>query len=142
MAAYKPILWEAALDRVAEEFARAAERYGSETVWPFFYAGTMGLVQRDGINRLRHAMKYSRQHSTFCVTLADAGWNAGAGAKRGVSPLEIAESDLVIVWGGNPVSTQVNVMTRIAAAPGASAARASWWWIPIGRQPRRPRTST
>jgi anaerobic selenocysteine-containing dehydrogenase len=115
-AAYKPFSWEAALDRVAEEFARAAQRYGSETVWPYFYAGTMGLVQRDGINRLRHALKYSRQHSTFCVTLSDAGWNAGAGAKRGVSPLEIPGSDLVIVWGGNPVSTQVNVMTHITRA--------------------------
>ncbi|HXP77313.1 MAG TPA: molybdopterin oxidoreductase family protein [Stellaceae bacterium] len=114
--AYKPISWDAALDRVAEEFTRAAQRYGSETVWPYFYAGTMGLVQRDGINRLRHAMKYARQHSTFCVTLSDAGWNAGAGAKRGVSPLEIPESDLVIVWGGNPVSTQVNVMTHITKA--------------------------
>src|SRR5207237_1073294 len=70
----------------------------------------------DGINRLRHALKYSRQHSTFCVTLADAGWNAGTGAKRGVNPLEIPESDLVIVWGGNPVSTQVNVMTHITKA--------------------------
>jgi len=114
--AYKPISWEAALDLVADKFTHAAQRYGSETVWPFFYAGTMGLVQRDGINRLRHAMKYSRQHSTFCVTLADAGWNAGTGAKRGVSPLEIPESDLVIVWGGNPVSTQVNVMTHITKA--------------------------
>jgi anaerobic selenocysteine-containing dehydrogenase len=83
----------------------------------------MGLVQRDGINRLRHAMKYSRQHSTFCVTLADAGWNAGTGAKRGVSPLEIPESDLVIVWGGNPVSTQVNVMTHITRARRERGAR-------------------
>src|SRR5262249_2394498 len=115
--------WEAALDRIAEEFALAAQRLGPETVWPFFYAGTMGLVQRDGINRLRHAMKYSRQHSTFCVTLADAGWNAGTGAKRGVSPLEIPESDLVIVWGGNPVSTQVNVMTHITRARRERGAR-------------------
>ncbi|HLJ20695.1 MAG TPA: molybdopterin oxidoreductase family protein [Stellaceae bacterium] len=114
--AFKPISWDDALDRVAEEFMRAVQRYGSETVWPFYYAGTMGLVQRDGINRLRYALKYSRQHSTFCVTLADAGWNAGTGVKRGVSPLEIADSDLVIVWGGNPVSTQVNVMTHITKA--------------------------
>ncbi len=121
--AYKPISWEAALDRVAEEFARATQRYGGETVWPYYYAGTMGLVQRDGINRLRHALKYSRQHSTFCVTLADAGWNAGTGAKRGVNPLEIPESDLVIVWGGNPVSTQVNVMTHITKARRERGAR-------------------
>jgi len=101
---------------VAGRLSRAAERYGAETVWPYFYAGTMGLVQRDGIERLRHVMKYSRQHSTICVTLSDSGWMAGCGFKRGVDAREIAESDLVVVWGGNPVHTQVNVMHHIARA--------------------------
>jgi anaerobic selenocysteine-containing dehydrogenase len=91
-------------------------RYGSESVWPFFYAGTMGLVQRDGINRLRHVMRYSRQKMTICTALPEAGWQAGVGASRGVDAREMAKSDLIVVWGGNPVSTQVNVMTHVARA--------------------------
>jgi len=114
--AFQAISWPEALDRVADSFKRAEARYGSETVWPYYYAGTMGLVQRDGINRLRHAMRYSQMQKTICTALADAGWNAGTGAKRGVDPREIPESDLVIVWGGNPVSTQVNVMGHITRA--------------------------
>ncbi len=82
--AYVPIAWDDALDIVAARFLRAAERHGGAAVWPFFYAGTMGLVQRDGIERLRHVMGYSRQHSTYCNTLSDAGWRAGVGAKWGV----------------------------------------------------------
>jgi anaerobic selenocysteine-containing dehydrogenase len=113
---FAPISWEDALDEVAERFARAAQRFGAETVWPFFYAGTMGLVQRDGIERLRHEMRYSRQHSTYCNTLADAGWIAGAGVKRGTDARELPQSDLVVMWGGNPVSTQVNLMTWISRA--------------------------
>lgn len=116
LSAFAPISWEHALDQVAERFISVSQRFGSEAVWPYFYAGTMGLVQRDGIERLRHAMKYSRQHSTFCTTLADAGWNAGAGAKRGVDPREMQHSDLIVMWGGNPVNTQVNVMHHIAQA--------------------------
>ncbi|MFN0164077.1 MAG: molybdopterin oxidoreductase family protein [Burkholderiales bacterium] len=116
-ARFKPIGWDEALDRVAEAFTDAAARHGSETVWPYFYAGTMGLVQRDGIQRLRHVMKYSRWHSTICVALSDAGWMAGVGSKRGVSMLEAAEhSDLIVIWGGNPVNTQINVMTHAMAA--------------------------
>ena len=114
--AFAPISWDDALDEVAGALTRASERYGAETVWPFFYAGTMGLVQRDGIERFRHALKYSRQWSTYCTALADAGWLAGAGAKRGVDPREMAASDLIVVWGGNPVSTQVNVMTHVSHA--------------------------
>ena len=61
-------------------------------------------------------MRYSRQHSTICNALSDAGWIVGVGAKRGVDAREMAKSDLIVVWGGNPVSTQVNVMTHIAEA--------------------------
>jgi anaerobic selenocysteine-containing dehydrogenase len=105
--AFVPIAWGDALDEVAERFMRAAQRYGSETVWPYYYAGTMGRVQRDGINRLRHAMRYSRELTTICNFLTDAGWLAGVGAKRGVDAREIAKSDLIVAWGGNPVSTQI-----------------------------------
>jgi anaerobic selenocysteine-containing dehydrogenase len=114
--AFVSISWDTALDEVAEGLAQAAQRYGSETVWPYYYAGTMGLVQRDGINRLRHTMRYSREHLSICNMLSDAGWLAGVGVKRGVDGREIAKSDLIVVWGGNPVSTQVNLMTHIAAA--------------------------
>ncbi len=114
--AFKPITWDEALDETANQLALAEQKYGSETVWPHFYAGTMGLVQRDGIERLRHVKKYSRQFSTICTALADAGWIAGTGVKRGADGREMADSDLIVVWGGNPVSTQVNVMHHIAQA--------------------------
>ena len=76
----------------------------------------MGVVQRWGIDRLRHAFGYSRQKTTICVTPAESGWRAGVGKLLGPDPREMAESDLIVVWGGNPVSTQVNAMTHIAKA--------------------------
>src|SRR5262245_59153165 len=57
--AFTPISWDDALDIVAEKFLQAEARHGSQAVWPYYYAGTMGLVMRDGINRLRHAKNYS-----------------------------------------------------------------------------------
>ena len=111
------ISWEEALDTVAAQLQKKVALHGSQTVWPYYYAGTMGLVQRDGINLLRHALKYSRWFSTICVTLSDTGWVAGTGFKRGVDMREVdAHSDLVVIWGGNPVNTQVNVMTHAMAA--------------------------
>jgi anaerobic selenocysteine-containing dehydrogenase len=113
---FQAISWDDALDEVAEGLLKAEQRHGSEAVWPYYFAGTMGHVQRDGIQRLRHVKSYSRQHSTICTTLPESGWLAGVGAKAGVDAREIARSDLIVVWGGNPVSTQVNVMTHIARA--------------------------
>ncbi len=108
--------WEAALDQVAEEFVKAEERHGSETVWPYFYAGTMGLVQRDGINRLRHAKKYSNQFDSICTNPAYAGYVLGTGKLGGPDSREMAKSDCVVIWGTNAASTQVNVITHAVKA--------------------------
>jgi len=113
---WKEASWEAALDLVAEKFIAAEEKYGSETVWPYFYAGTMGLVQRDGIERLRHAKKYSGFFGSICTNLAWTGYVMGTGALRGSDPREIAKSDCVVIWGTNAVVTQVNVMTHAVRA--------------------------
>jgi anaerobic selenocysteine-containing dehydrogenase len=113
---FAPISWDEALDRVAEAFIAAAQRHGPETVWPYDYAGTMGLVQRNSIQRLRHVMRYAREHYTICSTLLGAGWMAGTGAKIGVDAREAAESDLIVLWGCNPATTQVNLMHHVARA--------------------------
>jgi len=115
-AQFREITWNEALDRIAERFLDAAARFGSEAVWPYYYAGTMGLVMRDGINRLRHVMRYSRQKKTICTASAESGWIAGTGRFVGPDPREMAKADLIVVWGGNPVATQVNVMTHITRA--------------------------
>ncbi len=85
-------------------------------MWPYYYAGTMGLVMRDSINCLRHVKKYSGFHSSICVNPAYAGFAAGTGTIAGVDPREMAKSDLVVIWGTNAVNTQVNVMTHAIRA--------------------------
>lgn len=110
------ISWDEALDEIAARFDAAEREFGAESVWPYYYAGTMGLVMRDGINRLTHVKKYSRYWGTICSVVATAGFAAGAGKVAGVDPREMAKSDLVVIWGTNPVSTQVNVMTHATKA--------------------------
>jgi anaerobic selenocysteine-containing dehydrogenase len=113
---FERISWNDALDIVAERFLQAEQRYGAETVWPYYYAGTMGLVMRDGINRLRHVKRYSNFFETICSNPAWAGFAAGTGRIAGPDPREMARSDLIVIWGTNPVNTQVNVMTHAMRA--------------------------
>jgi anaerobic selenocysteine-containing dehydrogenase len=110
------IAWDEALDEIAARFDAAERDFGAQSVWPYYYAGTMGLVMRDGINRLSHVKKYSRFYGTICSTIARVGFAAGTGKVAGVDPREMAKSDLVVIWGTNPVSTQVNVMTHATRA--------------------------
>ncbi|MEM9030536.1 MAG: molybdopterin oxidoreductase family protein [Pseudomonadota bacterium] len=113
---FTQISWDEALDLTADAMLAAERRHGPEAVWPYYFAGTMGLLMRDGINRLRHAKRYSDMHQSICTTLAWTGFVAGTGKLAGVDPREMAKSDLVIIWGTNPVNTQVNVMTHAVRA--------------------------
>ena len=110
------ITWNDALDEIAGRFNAAEREFGAESVWPYYYAGTMGLVMRDGLNRLAHVKKYSRFYSTICSTIARVGFAAGTGKVAGVDPREMGVSDLIVIWGTNPVNTQVNVMTHAMRA--------------------------
>lgn len=113
---FEEISWDDALDIVAERFLAAAKKLGPETVWLYDYAGTMGLVQKGSTRRLRNAMGYSRHLETICGWIQKIGIRAGLGGLLSVNPLEFAESDLIVVWGSNPVHTQINLMTHISRA--------------------------
>lgn len=113
---FSRISWDEAMAETAKRLLAAERAHGPAAVWPYYYAGTMGLVMRDGINRLRHAKRYSGFFSTICVNPAWTGYLAGTGRLAGPDPREMAKSDCVVIWGTNPVSTQINVMTHAVRA--------------------------
>ncbi|MEJ8475253.1 molybdopterin-containing oxidoreductase family protein [Roseibium algae] len=113
---FEEISWDAALDLVAENFLQVEREHGAQSIWPYHYAGTMGMVQRDSIHRFRHSKGYSLQFDSFCTNMAWTGYVAGTGKLAGPDPREMAVSDQIVIWGTNPVATQVNVMTHAIAA--------------------------
>ena len=113
---FERISWDAALDEIATRFLAIEAEHGPEAVWPYYYAGTMGHVQRDGIDRLRHVRGYSEQYDTICTGAAWPGYIAGTGRLGGPNPEQMAESDCVVIWGTNAVHTQVNVMVHATRA--------------------------
>jgi anaerobic selenocysteine-containing dehydrogenase len=120
---FSRISWDEALDEIADRFNQAEREFGAESVWPYYYAGTMGLVMKNGINRLTYVKKYSRFYSTICANIARVGFVVGTGKIAGVDPREMGVSDLVVIWGTNPVNTQVNVMTHAMRARKERGAR-------------------
>ena len=115
-AQFRRASWDEALERVATAFEASTAAHGAESVWPYYYAGTMGLVQRDGIVRFTRCLGYSQMGKTICSSIAKAGLLAGIGGSFGTDTRRMPDSELIVVWGMNPVYTQVNVMTWITKA--------------------------
>ncbi|HEY0125046.1 MAG TPA: molybdopterin oxidoreductase family protein [Rhizobium sp.] len=120
---WQELSWDDALDEIADAFVKAEARDGSEAIWPYYYAGTMGLVQRDSINRLRHAKRYSGFFSSICTNPAWTGFTMATGTLRGPDPHEMGRTDCVVIWGTNAVATQVNVMTHAVKSRKERGAR-------------------
>ena len=62
--------WDEAFDLVAAKLLEAERRGGAEAVCPYYYAGTMRLVMRDGINRLGDVKRYSGHFSAICTNIS------------------------------------------------------------------------
>ncbi len=105
-----------ALAILGQKFQQIKEEYGSESLWPYHYAGTMGWCSRDGIHRLSHRFGLSKMKGSFCINMGNAGWNAGFGRVLGVDPLECYKAKQVIIWGQNPQVTQIPLMAHLIKA--------------------------
>src|SRR5207245_9070178 len=90
------ISWDDALDEIAARFDQAEREFGPQSVWPYYYAGTMGLVMRDGINRLAHVKNYSRYYGTIRSTVARIRFAIGTGKHAGLDPREVGAAALAV----------------------------------------------
>jgi anaerobic selenocysteine-containing dehydrogenase len=119
---FRPISWEEAVDRIAESWQKIIGRYGSEAILPYSYAGTMGLIQRNAGHPFFHRLGASRLDRTICSPAKDVGWKVVMGETPAPHPDEVAESDLVILWGINAVATNIHFLHGVnrAKQKGAS----------------------
>ena len=88
----------------------------SEAILPYSYAGTMGLIQRNAGHPFFHRLGASRLDRTICSPAKEVGWKAVMGETPAPHPDEVAESDLVILWGINAVSTNIHFLHGVNKA--------------------------
>ena len=75
ISAFEKISWGEALDLTVASLKQSAEAHGLESVWFYFYAGTRGWIQRDGIDRLRHVWAIPGNTLRFVKGyLTQVGW--------------------------------------------------------------------
>ncbi|MEG3639517.1 molybdopterin oxidoreductase family protein [Magnetococcus sp. PR-3] len=119
---FEPISWDEAMETMVTELQSRIDTYGAETVWPYWYGGTMGLLQRKALTRLTHRGGFSRMLGTICSYIGVAGWQAGVNNFVGPSADDMAAcSDLVVLWGINAVSTHINMMGFVKKARARGA---------------------
>lgn len=99
---FEEISWEEALDTVAERLKHNMAQFGEQSLLPYSYAGTMGLVERDHPLAFFRDLGASELDWTICAATGGAGWEANYGPdKLSTAPEDVVHSKLIILWGIN-----------------------------------------
>jgi anaerobic selenocysteine-containing dehydrogenase len=108
--------WDEALDEIAARLkALAAE--DPQTILPCSYAGTMGMVQWSSMDRrFFHRLGASILDRTLCSTAGKVGLKATLGGSVGMDPERFDEARLILLWGANPVVSNLHLWSRVQAA--------------------------
>src|SRR5256712_5389272 len=113
---FERITWDEALDEIAARLkALAAEN--PETILPCSYAGTMGMVQYSSMDRrFFHRLGATLLDRTLCSSAGKFGLKATLGGSVGMDPERFDEAKLIILWGANPIVSNLHLWSRVQAA--------------------------
>src|SRR6478736_1601046 len=104
------ISWDEALDTIATQLKNLAQEFGPESVLPYSYGGTLGMLNGAGMDRrFFHRLGASRLDRTICAAAGGAALTASLGSRYGTEPEQFAHSKLIIAWGANIFGTNVHL---------------------------------
>ena len=114
--------WDEALDRVAEALLRVRDEFGGESILPYSYMGTQGLIQGNTMSaRVMNALGASALERTICATAGITGTLQAHGVSPEVDPEEWPNARFLLIWGWNPLSTAPHLWRKLLDARSQGA---------------------
>ena len=114
--AFKRIGWDEALDEIAARLKQVAAE-NPESILPLSYAGTMGMLQYSSMDRrFFHRLGASQLERTLCSSAGKFGIKATLGGSYGMDPEHYVDSRLILIWGSNPIASNLHFWTRAQEA--------------------------
>ena len=114
---FQPITWNQALDEIVTRWTAIFAADGPLGVLGYAYSAHQGQLNRGLLLGLFHALGVTRlQAGTVCDSAAEAGWDAACGSVGGADPETVVESDLIISWGADLLTTNVHIWPLVERA--------------------------
>lgn len=112
---FTPVSWEEALADIAARLSTIAAK-NPERIVPYSYAGTMGLVQGESMSmRFFNRLGASQLDRTICASAGAAGLTYTIG-RVGMDMEFAQDAKLIILWGSNPIASNLHFWTRVQEA--------------------------
>lgn len=116
------VTWDEALDLIVSKMTEARTRHGAESVLPYHYGGSNGLLTNDFEDaRFFRRFGASRLARTVCAAPTGEVATAMYGKMAGVAYSDYEHARLIVVWGCNPSATGIHLVAHINRAQKAGA---------------------
>src|SRR5688572_2762624 len=117
MARFERVSWEDALTLIAERMTEARDTWGGESILPYSYGGSNGLLTQDTSDAtLFRRLGASRLARTVCAAPTGAANMALYGKMASVTYHDYHEARLLILWGANPSASGIHLVPYIREA--------------------------
>ena len=114
---FSRVPWDEALDLIADRLRDARDRFGAESVLPYHYGGSNGVLTNDfGDSRFFRRFGASGLARTLCAAPTGAAAMAMYGKMPGIGYDDYAQAKLIVVWGCNPSATGIHLVSHIKRA--------------------------
>ncbi len=108
---FERVSWETALADIAQRLKTVAA-VDPQRIVPYSYCGTMGLVQGESMAaRFFNRLGASFLDRTICASAGAEALIATLGVKTGTAMEALADSRLIIFWGGNAIASNLHQWT-------------------------------
>ena len=114
---FRFVAWDEALEHIAQKMEEARDRHGAESVLPFYYGGSNGLLTQDTTDmRMFRRFGASRLARTVCAAPTSAANQALYGKMPSVTYEDYEHARLIVVWGANPSASAIHLVPHIREA--------------------------
>jgi anaerobic selenocysteine-containing dehydrogenase len=119
---FERITWDDALTEIASRLHAVITEYGGEAVLPYSDAGNQSVLAMMGLSgRFFGHMGASNLVRALCGPTVGAGMRMTNGSGRGMDPLELEHSRLILLWGTNTRLTNRHLWPTIETARSRGA---------------------
>lgn len=113
---WQRISWDTALDTIAGRIRKHIAEDGSKSIGLYSYSGSLGLLKNVEDLFFDYLGSTTKIYGSICCGAGVAAQRADFGKSICHSPEDTANSNTIIIWGRNPVETNIHLVPMLKAA--------------------------
>ena len=117
LASFERTTWGDAIALIANRLRLAREHFGGESILPYSYGGSNGLLTQDTSDAtLFRRLGASRLARTVCAAPTTTAFRALYGRMPSVAYEDFVDARLIVLWGANPSASSIHLVPYIREA--------------------------